>query len=49
MSKKVEINIGVLGGLNLFLENLFFYLTDGGHISNKSNKKRDAFLHFLFL
>ena len=39
MSKKMEINIGVLRGLNLFLEKLFFYLTGGGHISSRKAMK----------
>ena len=44
MSKKVEINVGVLGSLNLFLEKLFFYLTGGGHISNRKAIKNET--HF---
>ena len=44
MSKKVEINVGLLGGLNLFLEKLFFYLMGGGHISNRKARKNET--HF---
>ena len=44
MSKKVEINVEILEGLNLFLEKLFFYLTGGGHISERKAIKNET--HF---
>ena len=44
MSKKMEINVGVLEGLNFFLKKLFFYLTDGGHISSRKAMKNET--HF---